>query len=229
MAELLLVNPRRRKRKKSSTARRKRRAAPRASRRRRRRSVAVIAAPRRRRRRRSVSRLRRRRNPSFRGGSIRGVINSFQPSVKAGLVGALGGLGLDVLLGQANRFLPPSLATGWGRMAVKLAAALGVGIIGGKVLRGKGAALTVGAMTVTLHEILRAQVGTMVPSLPLGDYMTFAPVVGYDNGEGVSTGFGTGFGTGQDMGAYLSDDGSGDFDAETVGAYMQDYDLSAER
>jgi hypothetical protein len=217
MAEILLVNPRRRRRRKSaSKARRRRRSAPRAVRRRRRRSVARIAKPRRRSR-RSLTRSvrRRRRNPSLRGMTA-GVV----PLLKDGFMGASGALGLDLLWGQGKKFLPASIAgSAIAQYAAKLVGAILIGVIGNKLKPGSGRALSVGAATVVLHDAMKAQVAATFPSLPLGEYLTFAPTVGSMQRAGrlMSTG----------MGEYLSglpdqtDDMSysGDYSADGMNGY----------
>lgn len=193
MAEILLVNPRRRKKAKRARRkmsakqraffgpRRRKRAArataaPRRRRRRRSTAVARLSNPRRRRSRRSLTRMvrRRRSNPS-----LRGLTGGVMPTLKAGLVGATGALGLDLLWGQAAKFLPSQIAgSALAQYAAKLLGAIAVGFIGGKVLRGKGAALAAGAATVVLHDALKAQIQASFPGVPLGEYLTYAPSVG---------------------------------------------------
>lgn len=192
MAEMLLVNPRRRKRRKTSSRRKT------TSRRRRRRSHAVAAAPRRRRRRavgytigsrpirrrklnpsrrRSLTRgirRRRRHNPS-----LRGIASGAVPTMKAGFTGALGALGLDLLWGYGKSYLPVSIAgSALAQYAAKLVGALLIGFVGQKVMRGKGQALAVGAATVVIHDALKAQVQASFPSIPMGEYLSYAPAVG---------------------------------------------------
>lgn len=211
MAELLLVNPRKRRRKsrrrKSSgtTSRRRRRrggmfgfGAPR-RRRRRRRSVARLANPRRRRRTSLTRRFRRRRNPSLRGG-LGSLKSGVVPTLKSGLVGASGALGLDLLWGYGARYLPAQVAgSPLAQYAAKLFGALLVGMIGGKVLKGRGRELAVGATTVVLHDALKAQLKASFPAIQLGEYLTYAPTVGSMPRAGrlLSTGI-------NGMGEYLS-------------------------
>lgn len=176
--ELLLVNPRRRKRRKASSRRRRRRAVRRVARRRRR---AIAIAPRRRRRRsarRAIRIGRRRRNPS-----VRGFINQLQPTVKAGIVGAVGALGLDVLLGFLLPKLPAGLQAGYGKTAAKVLGAIGVGMVGNALMRGRGRDLATGAMTVVLHDELKTLISANFPALALGEYYpSYAPAVGTSSG-----------------------------------------------
>lgn len=180
MSEILLVNPRKR--------RKARRAKARKSTRRRRRAVARVAAPRRRRR-RAVA---RRRNPAKRRASrrpamgyvvgsrkirrrklnpsFRGITGNLKSTAMAGAVGAVGALGNDLLYGYVKTRLPAQLQTGWGRVAVKGLFAVLVGMVGAKVMRGKGQDLARGAMTVVLHEAFKGQLATMAPQLPLGEF-----------------------------------------------------------
>lgn len=175
MAEILLVNPRRRRRKLSAKQRlyfgKRRRSNPKVRRRRRRNPSHLLSMnPSRRRRRRSVARRigRRRRNPSLGGFSIRNVTGQIVPTLKGGFTGALGGLGLDVLMGFVGPKLPAALQTGFAKDAVKVLGAVLVGILGGTVLKGKGRELAVGAVTISMHDLLKAQVQSMIPTLPLG-------------------------------------------------------------
>lgn len=220
MAEILLVNPRRRRRKLSAKQRkyfgkrRKRRARAAAPRRRRRRSNPIAGNPRRRRRRRNPSfrrRSRRRRNPS-----LRGIVNQIQPAVKAGLVGAAGGLGLSVALGYLQEKLPAQLQSGYGLTAVKVLGAILVGVLGNQILRGKGNQLATGAMTVVAYDEVKKLMAAQFPGVPLGEYISFAPVVGYESPLGTEGMSGMGeymdANTLNGMGEYVSDsDDSGGY------------------
>lgn len=198
MSEILLVNPSRRRRKKHK-ARRRRGARAHRSYRRRRHTA----------RRRSfrVRRVRARRNPI--SLSVGGVLGN----VKAGAVGAVGGLANDVLFGYAKPYLPAMLQTGYGALAAKLLSALAVGFIGNKVARGKGGAFAAGAATVVLHEAGKAQLAQMVPALPLGEYIS-PSLLGYDPGMPV--------GDGDDLIAGNFTDNIGDNFTDNVGEYITD-------
>lgn len=153
MSEILLLsNPSRRrkhKRKSAHRSRRRRHAARRAHRR----------------SRRSVVRVRARRNPV----SLRGITGSVVPTVKAGAIGALGGIGNDLLYGFGKQYLPAMLQSGYGRSATKILSAVLVGMVGNMVLRGKGTQLAIGAATCAIHEAAKDFLSTQVPSLPLGE------------------------------------------------------------
>lgn len=202
MAEILLVNPRRRKRRKSRARRRKHRKVSR----RRRRNVAVNPRRRRRRRRnpkyRRVSR--RRRNPV----SLRGFGGKIMPTVKKGVIGAGGGLLLDLLLGYTKDKLPEQLQTGYGLTATKVIGAVLVGIVGNMALRGKGGDLAVGAMTVVLHDELKALAIAQFPELPLGEYITYAPAIGYSGADALLEPSSVG------VGEYMS--GMGEYPADSA-------------
>jgi hypothetical protein len=168
MAGLLLVNPKRRSRRKSkvSSHHRRRVRAKVTHRRRKRRAVAVMSNPRRRHRARAHNPRRRyRRNPSFRG-----LAGGIVPTLKAGAIGAVGAIGVDLVVGYSAKYLPTSMQSGIALTAAKLLAAILVGSIGNKVLRGKGRELAVGAVTVQLHDLAKAQLMAAMPSLPLGQY-----------------------------------------------------------
>jgi hypothetical protein len=200
MAELLLVNPHRRRRRNPKRARRKHHA----------KAPALIVARRINPRRRSVrgrARLVRRRAKRAHRAGIAGIKATFVPNLKAGAIGAAGALGLDVLMGAlTSKFtLPPTLQSGWGKYALKIAGAVGVGVLGSYVLRGRGAALSQGALTVVLHDIAREQLTAAFPSLPMGEYLTFAPVVGYD----YQTALPGSTGMGEYLSEYVTGNGSG--------------------
>jgi uncharacterized protein YcfJ len=208
MAEILLVNPRRR-RKAKSAKRRARRAAPRRARKvARRRSVTVKVNPRKRYARKARAVRRRRRNPSFRG-----VTGQIVPTMKSGFVGALGGLGLDVLTGFALPRLPAAAQSGYGKTAVKVLGAVLVGMLGNMVARGRGRDLATGAMTIVIHEALKDQVASSFPAIPLGEYFSAAPAVGYDGSiaQPLNTGIGEYF-------SPLAGDSYGEDDALNFGA-----------
>lgn len=129
-------------------------------------------------------RYRRHRNPM----SMRGVTGAFMPTVKDGFTGALGALGLDVLWGFAagNATIGAYVSNQYVGFAAKLLGAVLVGAVGGKVMRGKGRELAVGAATVAEHDFLKSLLQSMAPtifgaggSVPLGAYLSgSAPIVG---------------------------------------------------
>lgn len=173
MAKLLLVNPRRRKRKMSALQRK------------------YFGNPKRRKKHThwgAVSSHKRRVNPKRRyhrrhartiNPSIRGFTSSVMPTLKAGGIGATGALGLDLLWGYTSGYLPASIAgSPLAQYAAKLVGAILVGMGGNMLLKGKGRDLAVGATTVVLHDALKAQLKVSVPSLKLGEYLTYAPTVG---------------------------------------------------
>lgn len=155
---------------------------------------------------RRVSRRRARRsNPRF---SLSGITQQFLPS----LYGAGGALALDVALGYLP--LPEKLKTGYGRHAVRIVGAVGLGWVASKFLRGKAAAIGQGALTVAVYGLLRD-----VASKTLGDkvkglgdyeeievagYLDAAPVLGAYMGNGLDAGMGA------YMGNYEGDTGSDD-------------------
>lgn len=231
MAEVLLVgNPRkRRKRRKMSALQRKYfgKRKTRARRRRARKSTAVAKInPVRRRRRRSsavaVRRVRRKRNPS-----PRAMLGQIVPTVQAGAIGAGGGLANDLLYGLVKARLPVAMQTGVGRHAVKVLGAVLVGMLGNFVLKGKGAALANGAMTVVLHEALKEQLAKAVPALPLGEYdelsyIDAASVLSGDDDDGVGEYLAAAAGGG--MGEYMQ--GVGDATDDVLSDLVNDSVLS---
>lgn len=120
--------------------------------------------------------------------SFGGIKGSVMPTVKDGFTGALGALGLDVLWGFAagNATIGAYVSNQYVGFAAKLLGAVLVGAVGGKVMRGKGRELAVGAATVAEHDFLKSLLQSMAPtifgaggSVPLGAYLSgSAPIVG---------------------------------------------------
>lgn len=227
MAELLLVNPSKRRKRKSARRRKGRMPAAlraywakhgRGGGRRRRRKAHATHAKRRRKSNPSYrhhARRRRRSNPS-----LRGITGRMVPTLKRGFTGAVGGLMNDLIMGQVlpASWLPTMLASGMGATATKILGALIVGTIGGYAWRGKGQDLGDGAMTVVLHDALKAQLQTMLPaSVPLGEYLTFAPTVGYTGGGATPQLSGLGEYIGADIG---NPDPYGQYSASGPGGQM---------
>lgn len=123
------------------------------------------------------ARYHRRRNPS-----LRSLTGQVVPTIKAGAWGAAGAIGLDALWGLLVANLPSLagyLTNPFVTFAAKAAGAVGVGMIGGKIARGRGRDLAVGAMTVVTHDLLKTQLQSMAPtifgpggSVPLGAYLS---------------------------------------------------------
>lgn len=202
--QLLLVNPRKRRRKSRVTRRRRR-----SSSRRRKNPGFALPNPRKRRRsrRRGFARVRRRRNPS---GRMRFSIGGVQSQVMNAVPGALGALGLDVLMGFVP--IPAQWKTGIPGYLVKAIGAIAVGMLAGATGLAKGGTatkMTEGALTVMLHGILRNMTAQFAPMVPLGEYEQV-------DGLGYS---GAGYDAG--VGAYLP--GMGDYD-ETAMDGLNSYD-----
>lgn len=202
---LLLVNPRRRKKRKGRMPAGLRRywAARRGSgRKRRRKARSVMTNPRRRRRyTRHVRRARRRRNPIVRAYRRRRARRSNprrfrrarhrNPFSMGGLksvlmpaaIGAGGAIALSIAYGYAAPKLPATFTTGYFPALVKIAGAIGIGMLAGKMLgREKGRYVTLGGLTVVLVGVISPLVAQAVPTLGLhglaGDYVPFRPGVG---------------------------------------------------
>lgn len=126
--------------------------------------------PHRRRRHRNTRRRyhRRHRNPFGLGG----VTRSFMPTLRAGGWGAVGALGNDagygLVVGIINSNMPTLgsyLQNPYVGFFAKAVNAVLVGTLGGKLLRGRGQQLAVGAMTVVTHDFLKSLLVTMAPTL----------------------------------------------------------------
>jgi len=88
------------------------------------------------------------------------------PVMREGFLGAAGALALDAAWGYINPKLPATVSSSpYLQFAVKCLAAVGVGFIGGKVLRGKGRDLAVGGVTVAAHDMLKGVLQTSLPSV----------------------------------------------------------------
>lgn len=183
MATLAIVNPRRRRRR-GRKARARRRRHHRAAR-----IMRVHANPKRRRRRGSRKHLFKRRR---RGGgsalSVRGVVGTVKPLVKAAFPAAIGAVSLDVV--WAYLPLPAVVQQGYAQYVAKGAGAVALGMIAEKFLgRETGSKFALGAMTVVLYNLTRAVVAQFAPMIPLSGgsdfpsmgYYGTAPVVGEYN------------------------------------------------
>lgn len=201
MAELLLVaNPKRRHKRKNprrrvrrNSHRRRHRARFNPIRRRHRMRRNPMRHYRRRARRNPFRRYRRsaRRNPS-----LAGITSRIMPTLKAGFIGAGGGLANDVISGVLAPYLATFLASAGTatpilQYAVKMLTAIGVGMLG-NMARFPGTDLAIGAATCATHDFLKAQLQSMAPTLfgagaplalsgysGLGAYLSgSAPIVG---------------------------------------------------
>lgn len=189
MAKMLLVNPARRKRRNPTAAKRRpavRRRNPIANlsglsrRRRRRNPVALSTNPvgRRRRRRNPIAGLsrrvmrRRRRNP-IGGLNTKALIEMF----KDGAIGGAGAVGMDLLMGQLNNYLPITFQTVPGLPGVGDAVKAGITALLGQGLarqtKGLSKKMAEGALAVQAHDIIRA----LLPASMAVGYYTPAQLV----------------------------------------------------
>lgn len=177
MGHLMLVNGKKKKRKatpKQLTALRRARAARGHGKKKRRRARATATPVKRHRARRlSASETRnimRRQNKRYKHNPTGFSMKNF---VKSALIpsamGAGGALGLD--LAMAYLPLPAQLKTpGPIRSLVRIAGAVGLGLIGSKIAgRQVGAAVGAGALTVVLYSELKTIIQKQMPTLMLGD------------------------------------------------------------
>jgi hypothetical protein len=114
--------------------------------------------------------------------------------------GAIGALGLDVLMGLVP-FIPAQWKTGIPGYLVKAVGAVALGMIAnasGLVRASTAGKMTEGALTVMLHGLFRGLTAQFAPMVPLGAYESI-------DGLGYS---GAGYDAG--VGAYLP--GMGDYD-----------------
>lgn len=188
MSQLLLVgNPAKRRRSgKTRTAAQKRATAKLVALNKRRRSGSSVAvranpAPKRRRRRAVTTakvsrRIRRARRNPIAGLDMRGITNQ----LKTAGIGAAGAVGVDVLFGFVQSYLPTSMqteASADGSMnvayyAAKSATAIGAGLLLNKMIgANKAAAVVEGSLIVTLYKAAARFMANNVPSVTLGSYV----------------------------------------------------------
>lgn len=128
-------------------------------------------------------------------------------------VGATGALALDVAYGYASPYLPAFLQNKWATLAVKIAGAIGIGMVAGKFLgRERGRVATLGAATVVVYGAAKSALSSAMPTLPgLSGYADFV-----DYSVGSRGG----------VGAYMPQQGMGFYSPaptlppSTMGAYM---------
>lgn len=106
---------------------------------------------------------------------MRGITGALVPAA----IGGAGAIGLDVALAYIP--LPAMLQAGWGRVAVQLVGAFGLGFIASKVAgRHNGQLVAAGALTVTaysaLKQVLAPTLGQSVKGLSgLADFSDYRP------------------------------------------------------
>ena len=161
MAEMLLINPRKRGTRKATKRRVVRRKNPvTAMVRRKRNPLAAM-----RRRRNPMARMRaRRRNPI--GGAMMG---GYMSQIREAVIGSAGALGMDLVYGQINNFLPASLKNVPGTIgagdAVKAVVTVALGGLLNKATRGFSAKAARASLTIQSYNIMK----TFLPSnLTLG-------------------------------------------------------------
>lgn len=167
--QMLVVNPRRKRRrgkKRHMSALQRQFFGGGRKSRRRRRSVALSTGS------KHVRRSRRRshRRMSLGGRGMR--LGSFNPKsfindtlLPAG-IGAGGALALDAALTFAAPYIPASLNTGIARTGIKLAGAIGIGMIAGMAMGKRfGEQAAAGAVTVVLYDFLKPYAAQVVPGI----------------------------------------------------------------
>ena len=154
MAEMLLINPRKRGTRKSNPKRRVMRRKPNpvtAMVRRKRNPLAAM-----RRRRNPLARMRaRRRNPI--GGAMMG---GYMGQIREAVMGGAGALGMDLVYGQINSFLPAALKRVPGSIgagdAVKAVVTVALGGLLNKATRGFSAKAAKASLTIQAYDIMKS-------------------------------------------------------------------------
>lgn len=112
----------------------------------------------------SVGRVRRRRNPSIRGGLMGELMSSVMPAVW----GAGGAMVINVASGVVMTKvpgIPDALKSGYGKMGVDILLAALLGTFGRKVLGSKASLMASGAMTVIAYNALAPVAAKFLPGL----------------------------------------------------------------
>jgi hypothetical protein len=154
MAEMLLINPRKRGTRKATKRRVVRRKNPVTAMVRRKRNP--LAAMRRRRNPLARMRMRtRRRNPI--GGAMMG---GYMGQIREAVMGGAGALGMDLVYGQINSFLPAALKRVPGSIgagdAVKAVVTVALGGLLNKVTRGFSAKAAKASLTIQAYDIMKS-------------------------------------------------------------------------
>jgi len=153
MAEMLLINPRKRGARKSTKRRVMRRKNPAVTSmvRRRRNPLAAM----RRRRNPMTSMARRRRNPI--GGAMMG---NYMTQIREAVIGGAGALGMDLVYGQINSFLPTALKRVPGSIgagdAVKAVITVALGGLLSKPTRGLSEKAAKASLTIQAYDIMKS-------------------------------------------------------------------------
>lgn len=153
MAEMLLINPRKRGARKATKRRVMRRKNPVTAMVRRKRNP--LAAMRRRRNPMAAMVRRRRRNPI--GGAMMG---GYMTQIREAVLGGAGALGMDLVYGQINSFLPTALKRVPGSIgagdAVKAVVTVALGGLLNKATRGFSAKAAKASLTIQAYDIMKS-------------------------------------------------------------------------
>lgn len=175
----------------------------------------------RRRTRARTSRRRYARNPSFRRGFSSGsVMNLAKTAATEGAIGAGGAVAANLVWGYAaSSVLPADWTTGNLKYLGRAATAVLVGVLGNKMLPGKGTMMAAGGFTVLLHDLLKSTLMAQFPSLPLSEYLAYSP----GSGPIVGTYGDQGLGALPDLSQGMNSLGFNSFETDTLGEYLNEY------
>jgi hypothetical protein len=201
MAEMLLINPRRRRRAAKASARRSPARRVTAHKRRRRNPIAPTAVVRHAMRRvtrrksnphrRAHHVARRRRNPIRIGMGNKLTVNSITAMFKDAAIGGAGAIGMDVIMGQLNKWLPVSLQTNPNAVgigdAVKAVATAVIGQGLNRMTKGLSKKAAQGALICQARDIMSGFLPSTMTIGGLG-YGVPGAVVGLNNRIGPNRG-----------------------------------------
>ncbi len=148
MAEMLLINPRKRGTRRAAKRRVVRRKNP----------VTSMVV---RRRKNPLAAMRRRRNPlARRRNPIGGMMGNYMSSIREAVIGGAGALGMDLVYGQINSFLPAALKRVPGSIgagdAVKAVITVALGGLLSKPTRGLSDKAAKASLTIQAYDIMKS-------------------------------------------------------------------------
>lgn len=127
--------------------------------------------------------VRRRRRLAAGASSAKGLVKA--AIVPAAMAGA-GALGLDIVMGYVNKYLPANMQSGTGGTIAKLGGAVVLGMIIEKAGKKELAKqVMVGSMTVTIHDLLKSYFQTSMPTVPLAGVGVYNDLALYNDNVGV--------------------------------------------
>lgn len=112
------------------------------------------------------------RNPRRSGAGVQSAYREFQENLTPMIIGVGGATAVGYIWSWLSPSLPASLATGPGAILAKLAAAVGVGYLGGRFLGARrGQMIMLGGLTIVGYTVVQE----LLTGAPLGALRDFTP------------------------------------------------------